>query len=1292
MSSPSSRTIDPLQRCLLSNGHYRVMLSSSGSGFSRCDDVVLTRWREDPTSEPWGTYFLLRDEKNGAVWSASQQPYATHIADDKVMLSAAGACFTRRHNSIHSVLEVAVASNANIELRRLTLSNHGDRKRDLSVTSYAELVAGPLGDDNAHPAFSKMFVQTEWDAAQQMLLATRRRRDHDTTPVWVAQTLQQQGEATPAAPEYETDRLHFLGRDRDLRQAAAMQAGAKLTNAVGCVLDPVFSMRRYLTLGPRESVTLLLWTQLADSRDGALALTTQVKDAHAAEQLFADAAAHAQAQCQQLSIDEAQAQRFAYWLSALLSNDPAQRAAADVLTRGHGGAPTLWAAGISGDRPIALLRLQSADDLAQLQDLLLAQTYWRQQHFAVDVVLLNVARGSAGDTLQTSIEPLVSAQQAQLKAKDRGVKAELFALRDDAINNDLRDGLLTVARVLLGAAQDSTAASTAPADAVSVPVPLCASTAATAASTPATTLEFANGIGGFCDGGRAYQINLSDSTATPAPWVNVIANPNFGFVVSATGGGYTWALNSQQNPLTPWPNDPVSDTPHEVLYLRDEDSGTLWSATAEPMRVDGASYTATHGKGWSRFNTEAHGIALELLQCVPTDDAIKLSRLRISNRANYARHLSITGYVEWALGANGTTPAPFVVTSRDSKTGALFARNRWRPDFGDRVSFIDMAGQQHSMSGDRHEFLGPLGTSKAPAALHDNAPLSGRLGAGMDPCGALQTRVELPPNTQIDILFALGDAADEAAAQALVEKYRTTDVDAVLKSVAVQWDGLLDTLQVHTPDRALDILINDWLLYQVAGCRLWARTAYYQASGAYGFRDQLQDVMALCVSRPDLAREHLLRAAGRQFAEGDVQHWWLPPAGQGIRTKISDDRIWLAYVAAHYVETSGDVAALDEAIPFLTGQSIPDGATDAFFQPSPSKESVSVYEHAARGIDSSLTHGAHGLPLMQTGDWNDGMNSVGEQGRGESSWLGWFLLSTIAAFTPYAKQRGENERVQRWDAYASDLRKALEQAWDGAWYRRGYYDDGTPLGSDESDECKIDTIAQSWSVMAGATDVAHATTAMESVDRLLVDHPNQIAGLFTPPFDHSKENPGYIKGYPPGVRENGGQYTHGATWSVFAWAGLGDGDRAGDLFNVLNPISHSSDPAAVERYKVEPYVACADVYSVDPLTGHGGWTWYTGSGAWLYRAGVEALLGFHLQGDTLRVEPCIPKAWPGFEMIYQHRGKNHTSQYVISVKNPDGVCRGVKKIELDGQALPPEQAIALVDDGKPHTIKVALGV
>jgi cellobiose phosphorylase len=1291
VNNPSLR-----QHCLLSNGAYSVMLSDSGSGFSRWHDLAVTRWREDVTCDPWGNYLLLRDEDSGEHWSTTPQPYATRLVDDAATFRPGRATFSRRHDDLHSLLEVAVANDADIELRRLTLTNHGDGNRTLSVTSYAEMVVGPAAADNAHPAYSKMFVQTEWDAAHSLLLATRRRRSNKEPEIWAAQTLQVLGDPADSTLEYETDRASFLGRGRTLRNAQAMQPNGALSNSSGCVLDPIFSLRRRISLAPGATITLLLWTKLSDSRAGALALSTQLANANAAEQLFAAAATHAESELQQLDIDATRDAQVTHWLNAVLLSDPSQRPASNVLAQGRGGPPVLWAAGISGDRPILLQRLESEADLACTRDIFVAQNHWRSMRLAVDVVLLNTAVGDNGDVLQRMLEPLVTAQSSRLKMDSAAVKSELFVLHDSAINDNLRHGLLTVARVVIGYADrtedDVTPApgnarsTTAMASAIKASVP------AESAASPAAALEFANGIGGFSDGGRTYEIHIDNEKCTPAPWVNVIANPSFGCLVSAEGGGYTWSLNSQQNAITPWPNDPVSDTAHEVVYLRDEDSGELWSATALPIRVAGAKYGVTHGKGYSRFVNDAHGIDLELTLCVSPTEPIKLSRLRLCNRADTTRRLSITAYVEWALGANGTTPAPYVITARDEKTGALLARNPWRSDFGDRVAFLDLGGRQHSMSGDRGAFLGALGTIEHPAALQNDAPLQDFLGAGADPCGALQTRVELPPHTQIDLIVLLGDTSGETQAQALIEKYRAVDFEQVLIDIDALWRGVLDTIQVHTPNRAMDILLNDWLLYQALGCRVWARTAYYQASGAYGFRDQLQDIMALCVSRPDLAREHLLRAAGRQFAAGDVQHWWLPPAGAGIRTRISDDRAWLPYVAVHYINVTGDTAVLDEALPFLIGQAIPEHATDAFFIPTESAQKADVYEHCALAIDVSLTCGAHGLPLMWTGDWNDGMNAVGEQGRGESVWLGWFLLATIAAFAPHAERRGQAERAKRWGDYAAELRNALERAWDGNWYRRGYYDDGTPLGSHQSSECQIDAIAQSWSVMAGAASPQHAAEAMASLDHRLIDHENRIALLFTPPFDNGTTNPGYIKGYPPGVRENGGQYTHGAIWSIFAWAELGDGDRGSALFDTLNPILHSDSAAAVERYKVEPYVSCADVYSVAPYVGRGGWTWYSGSGAWLYRAGLEALLGFHLHGDRLRIDPCIPKHWDGFQLTYQRRGQaNVTTEYQIAVENPRHVCRGVSNVELDGFPLAAADAIVLVDDGHTHALRIVLG-
>lgn len=1289
----------PAQVQLLSNGRYTVMLDAAGSGYSQWRGLAVTRWREDPVGDGWGSYLLLRDEESGETWSPTIQPYGADDDSHAAELCGDHVSMTCRRNSLMTRLDIAVAADRDMEWRGVTLVNQGARERRISLTSYAELVLGPAGADAAHPAFSKMFVQTEWVEQGGILLATRRRRSPSEPEVWAAHRVV--GGLADDGGEYETDRMRFLGRGRTLRRAQAMQVGTAMSNTDGCVLDPVFSLRRRVTIAAGASVQVAFLTALASSRADVLALIRSWGEHAAAEDILAGSAAHAKEEQARLGIQADQVARFDGMTAALLVADPAFRPPSEVLERGVGGAPVLWSCGISGDRPIVLLRIASSSGMTCVHELFLAQRYWQARQLGVDIVLLDTADG---DALHAALGQLAGTQNEQLKSDAQAVAAQAFALRDSDISDAVRNGLATASRIVLDASKGFSisamrnrelpvhqsaiagdgaflAKEKSPGDS-SMPWP----------PAEAPRGEFDNGLGSFGNSGRSYAIKLRDGQCTPVPWVNVIANPEFGFLVSAEGGGYTWSSNSQQNPLTPWPNDPVSDVPQEVLYLRDEDSGALWSATAAPIRVAGTTYAIEHGKGYSRVTHDAHDIEIDLLQFVPTHDPIKLSRLRLRNRSSHRRRLSITAYVAWALGANGTVPAPFVTTSRDALTGALFARNMWRAEFHERVAFMDLGGLQRSMTGDRLEFLGRLGSVDRPRALVGNLPLSGRVGAGLAPCGALQASIELAPGEQVDLRFMLGEASMVGEAQSLVGKYRAIDLDAVLRDVQSQWNDLLDTVQVSTPDRAMDILLNDWLLYQALGCRMWARTAYYQASGAYGFRDQLQDAMALCVARPDLAREHLLRAASRQFMQGDVQHWWLPPSGQGIRTRISDDRLWLAYVAAHYVKTTADHAVLDEIIPFLDGPPIKDGDTDAFFQPGIASEHASVYEHAARAIDSSLTLGAHGLPLIGTGDWNDGMNNVGAEGRGESVWLAWFLLSTVRDFLPYACARGEQARLDRWQAYASGLQGVLEgnAGWDGGWYRRGYYDDGTPLGSSESEECRIDVIAQSWSLIYGVADPAHALQAMNAVEKYLIRHDEKIALLFTPPFDHTPLNPGYIKGYPPGIRENGGQYTHGATWSIFAYAMLGQGDKAAELFDMLNPIRHSETAEAVARYQVEPYVACADVYSVAPHIGRGGWTWYTGSAGWLYRAGLEAILGFHRIGDHLRINPCIPPSWPRFDVVYRHRGSRHgATRYVIAVENPAGISSGAVLVELDGKALDTDQ-IPLVDDGREHHVRVTL--
>ena len=1285
---------------LLSNGRYAVMLTAAGSGYSQWQGSAITRWREDVTGDPWGSYLYLRDMASGQTWSAGYQPVGVAPDDYTVAFTEACAVITRRDGAITTTTEVLVVADGDAEVRCLSLFNHGDSERQIEITTYAELVLAPAGNDAAHPAFSKLFVQTEYVPDHELLLATRRQRALGEQAIWAAQWLDvegppagesQWGTLQSGTLQWGTDRARFIGRGRTLRSPAALTGDAPLDGVTGTVLDPIFSLRRRVRVAPGATARLLLWTVAAASRDEVLALAQRYRLTQGFTQVREAAGQRALTLLAGIGIDATQALRFQRLASALLYSDTTLRAQFDVLGQGTGGPPTLWAGGISGDHPIVLLRICSDAGLALVEELLQAHAFWSDKCVAVDLVILNEAPATTATALDDALQTHIRAY-ADLHAT-ADAKPAIFALRCDRITPELHAGLLTAARIVLDQ-QRGTLAGQIDALPITESVQSAAGTAVRAAHalTRDTSLEgrleYFNGYGGFDDDGREFVTIVRDGRLPPAPWLNVVANSEFGFTATEAGGGYVWALNSQKNPLTPWANDPVTDPPQEVLYVRDDEDGRVWTATALPGCDPSGQYVVRHGQGYSRFQREAHGIELELLQYVPVADGIKISRLHLRNRSGRTRRLTITAFVQWALGANGTQPAPFIVTDLDAQTGALFARNAWRAEFARRTAFIDLRGQQTSHTGDRTEFLGRHGALESPAALLQDTPLSGRVGAGLDPCGALQTRIELTADSETEVVLLLGDAVDADAAQALIRRYRDADLDQVLQAVTRAWNDTLDTVQVRTPDRAMDLLLNRWLLYQTLGCRVWARTAYYQASGAYGFRDQLQDVMALCVARPDVAREQLLRAAGRQFVEGDVQHWWLPPGGEGVRTRMTDDRLWLPYVACHYLTTTADHAVLDTRQAFLAGEPLKPGQEEAFFKPSSTPEDGSLYEHCARAIDVSLALGVHDLPLFGTGDWNDGMNRVGEQGRGESVWLGWFLIATIDAFAPYAQARGDTTRAQRWLACAAIVRTALDAAgWDGQWYRRGYYDDGTPLGSHLSRECRIDAIAQSWSVIAGGGDPEHATDAMTAVDAQLIQRREQLALLFTPPFDQAPEDPGYIKAYPPGIRENGGQYTHGALWSIFALAKMGEGDRAGELFALINPIHHTDTPEAIDRYKVEPYVACADVYSVAPHVGRGGWTWYTGSAAWLYRAGLEAILGFHLEGKQLRLAPCIPRDWPGFSIVYRYG----SSRYLIEVDNPGRGSRGIAKAQLDGVALASDPCLLpLHDDGGVHRVTIEL--
>jgi len=1236
---------------LLGSAGYTVLLTAAGAGCSRWKGLAVSRWRTGDRAGEQGGYVFVRDTADGTAWSATALPcggVTRHWFDDAM------ARFARRDGVFTTTLEVAVDPDHPVEVRGIGIRNDGPVEREVELTSYLELILGSDQGDRAHPAYSKMFVQTTFEDG--VLLAWRRKKDPSEPDAWAAHALVVDGDER-GARECETDRARFIGRDDSLAAPAALHDGRALSGSVGTVLDPIFSLRTRVAVGADEARRAAFVTAIGASRDEVLGLIGNYRTADACAEVFAHARAAAQRSRDDLGVDEAATRRFRRLTGALVGVDPSWHTDPAEIAKGEGGAPMLWAKGISGDLPIVLLRLHDAAQIGLFEELLRAQRWWRTRQLPVDLVVLHAATGDDADALGVLLQHAIGDTGQHNKAQ-----GSVFVLRERDLEDRLLAGLKTAACIVLDGRDGSLGAQLAGRpDAAVSEVPRVRSTRARggkpSSMPPRKDLQFWNGFGGFTPDGREYVTLLDDGGHTPTPWAHVIANPDFGFLVTATGGGYCWAANSQQNQITPWSNDAARDPVGEAFLLRDADDGTEWSATASPVRAGGATYVARFGPGYARFDANVHGIESALVQCVAASDPVKISCLRLRNRSGRARRIAVAQMVTWMLGPIGTDSRPTTQLESDRARSAVLARNAWREEFAGAVAFI---------------------------ACHADGASSGSDDNGRS---AVVASVSLAPDETADLVFLLGEGADRATATRLIDRYRRADVESLIGDSVQPWDGVLGTLQVETPQRSVDLLVNRCLPYQVLACRVWARTAFYQASGAYGYRDQLQDVAALCIARPDLAREHILLSASRQFEEGDVQHWWLPPSGRGLRTRMVDDRLWLPFVVAHYIRTTGDTGILETRVPFLRANALQPDQTDAFSKPESSADRGTLFEHCARAIEASLATGVHGLPLIGTGDWNDGLNRVGVGGKGESVWMGWFLIKVIGDFAPFAEDRRDS-RVARWRDHARALELALEtKAWDGAWYRRAFYDDGTPLGSSADTECRIDSMAQSWAVISGRGDPERCERAMRAVNEHLVRPSEGVVPLFAEPFDKTSHDPGYIKGYPPGLRENGGQYTHGSIWSLIAFAMLGDGDKAGELLEIFDPIRKSDTPEKCERYKVEPYVECADVYAVAPHTGRGGWTWYTGSAGWLYRAIVEWVLGFRLRGDRLHIAPCIPRAWKGFALTYRRGG----TSWRIEVENPHHVCRGVAAIEADGVTLEGSGAgIALVDDGATHHVRVIL--
>jgi len=1277
---------------LLSNGRYHVMLTNAGGGYSRWNNLGVTRWREDGTRDNWGTFCYLRDLESDAVWTTAYQPTLRRAEHYEAIFSEGRAEFRRRDGAFETQTDIVVSPEDDIELRRVRITNRSSVSRTVEVTSYAEVLLAVPDADALHPAFVNLFVQTEIVEAHQAILGMRRPRSRDEPVPWMFH-LMAVHDADVGEFSYETDRAHFIGRTRTAAAPQAMDSAGPLSGTQGAVLDPVAAIRCRIRLEPEQSANVDLVYGIGDSRDTALALVEKYRDRRLADRVFDLAWTHSQVVLRQINARESDAQLYARLANSVIYAHASLRADSSVLMRNRRGQSGLWGYAISGDLPIVLLRIGDLANIELVRQLIQAHDYWRLKGLEVDLVIWNEEYSGYRQVLQDQILGLV-AMGLETQAMDR--PGGIFVRSADQIPEDDRTLLETVARVILSDNRGTLAEQVNRLVPPVVRVPRLARSRrfhqdeTHATEPPPHDLILSNGIGGFTPDGREYVITTTRDQITPAPWANVLANPYFGSVVSESGQAYTWGENAHEFRLTPWHNDPVSDLSGEACYLRDEEYGHFWSPTPLPRR--GATpYVSRHGFGYSVFEHIEDGIHSELWVYVAHDAAVKFSALKVRNMSGRPRRLSATGYVEWVLGDLRPRTAMHVTTEVDPSSGALYARNPYNTEFPDRVAFFDVDDANRTVSCERAEFIGRNGSLENPAAMR-RAHLSGRLGSGLDPCAAIQVGFDLADGQEREIIFRLGlggSPGGEEVSQ-LVHRFRGADAARrALEAVWQYWNHTLGAVQVETPDQSLNVLTNGWLLYQTLACRMWARSGYYQSGGAFGFRDQLQDAMALVHAQPGLLRAQLLLCADRQFREGDVQHWWHPPVGRGVRTHCSDDYLWLALATCRYVQSTGDVGVLDEVVGFLKGRPLNPEDDSYYDLPVRSDTTESLYQHCVRAIRRSFESGVHGLPLIGSGDWNDGMNRVGIQGKGESVWLGFFLYEVLGQFSTLARLHGDSAFADVCAAKRTRLRGNIERhGWDGGWYRRAWFDDGTPLGSADNAECRIDSISQSWAVLSGAGRIERTRMAMEAVDERLVRREHALIQLLDPPFDKSDLDPGYIKGYVPGVRENGGQYTHAAIWAAMAFAALGDRQRAWELATMINPANHAKSPEAMAIYKVEPYVMAADVYAVAPHTGRGGWTWYTGSAGWMYRLIVESLLGLRLEVDRLHIAPCLPAHWDELKIHYRYRETVYHIAIAQTRTGDDGKSDELR-VTVNGVEQA-DKAIPLVDDHQEHTVEVCV--
>ncbi|KOA20799.1 N,N'-diacetylchitobiose phosphorylase [Clostridium homopropionicum DSM 5847] len=1273
---------------LLSNGSYSWMINNSGSGYGKKGEMSAYRWKEDVTSDSSGMFFYIKDIKTSEYWSSTYEPCKKHGDSYEVIFSPDKAEFKRKDGEITTHSEVTLSSEDDAEIRRISLSNNGKEVKIIEITSYCEVTLTTFSSDIVHPAFSNLFIRTEYVKDLECIIANRRPRAKGQKTPYIVQCFALEGKEV-GVTEYETSRVNFIGRGRDLTNPIAMEGSSALGNSKGAVLDPIISIRKRIKIEPGETVKIAYTTGIAESKAEAVELASKYKEMKSIDRVFEIAFTQSLIQMKYLGIKSPQANLYQTMASKILYLSSLYKEREEYIKRIKRGQSSLWKYGISGDLPIVLVVVDDEKHKELVRQMLNAHEYWRTKGLKVDLVILNMQNISYIQPLQDSIRDLISTSYARDKQNKPG---GVFLYNRAAVEEEDKDLLIAISRIVLYGNKGSLIKQVNEVKKQFSNKELIVSNKSYTYEPyrfNINKLEYFNEYGGFDLENNQYVIILREGRNTPAPWINVVANKDMGFIVSERGASYTWCKNSRENKLTSWSNDWVRDLPGEALYIRDEENGDVWSILPSTIR-DKGEYIIEHGFGYSNFKHEAKGIIGEANMFVPLEDKVKICKIKLKNNSSTDRKLSLTYFTQLVLGVVKEHNATHIATYLNKEKNYIYAQNPYSEHFGSLYAYLKIiGGEGESFTGSRTEFIGRGGTLEEPEALK-KVEFSNEVGAGVDPCFAENSKIILKKGEEKNLVIVFGQDESLNNIEILIEKYMNFDtVKREFEKVKDYWKKITNCIKVNTPDKAMNIMLNGWLLYQTIVCRIWARSAFYQSGGAFGFRDQLQDVMAAGYVNPEMAREHILYSATRQFIEGDVQHWWHPVVDSGIRTRFSDDLLWLPYVTADYIKRTGDYSILDEKAEYLEDEPLKEGEDERYTISKKSQKVGTIYEHCIKAIEKSLKFGPHNIPLMGSGDWNDGMSEVGNKGRGESVWLGWFLYSILDDFKDICKIRNDQYRLQRYIEMKDFIKENLNKnAWDGGWYRRAYFDDGTPLGSIENDECQIDSLSQSWAVISKAGEKEKVEEAMNALERHLIKEETGMVLLLTPAFADSKLEPGYIKGYVPGVRENGGQYTHASTWVVLAMALMGNGDKAHKVYSMLNPINHSKSYYNCERYKVEPYVMAADVYGREPHIGRGGWTWYTGAAGWMYRVAVEGILGLKFKGkEGFVVEPALPEEWSGFELQY----KNKNSNYNIKVYKGENASVTMNGEILETGVIPMtsegEHEVIVVLESKKSTIE-----